>query len=177
MDRLFNALKAQAAMLDARTGQPRFAIVTSVNTSNATARVALQPENVITGWLPILYPWTGSNQGLVCPPAPGDQVLVIPQEGDAEQGIIVGRAFSDSQPPPQVPVGELWIVHKSGSSVRLLEDGTIHMKGDLYIDGDLFVDGDVSDRHGSLDRLRNHYNEHRHKAANWADTSGPEPQD
>lgn len=171
MDRLFNALKAQAAMLDGRLGQPRFGIVTSVNTKNATARVALQPENVITGWLPVLSQWTGTGQGVLCPPAPGDQVLVIPQEGDGEQGVIVGRAFSDSQPPPDVPVGELWIVHRSGSSLRLLDDGTIHIKGDLI------VDGDVYNSHGSLDRLRNHYNQHRHKAANGADTSGPEPRD
>ena len=171
MDRLFNALKAQAAMLDSRVGQPRFGIITSVNTGNATARVAMQPENVITGWLPVLSPWTGVNQGIVCPPAPGDQVLVIPQEGDGEQGVIVGRAFSDQQPPPPAPAGELWIVHRSGSSIRLLDDGTVHIKGDLL------VDGEVHDKHGSLNRLRDHYNEHRHKAANGTDTFGPTPQD
>ena len=166
MEAFFNAIKAQAGAMDRSTGQARFGLVTSVDPRNATARVTLQPEGVLTGWLPVLSPFVGAGWGLVCPPSPGDQVLVLPQEGDAEHGIIVGRAFSDSARAPEAEVGEFWLVHKSGSFLKLMNDGTVQVKGDLH------VDGDIADRHGSLAQLRDHYNTHRHGGG-----ALPSPQD
>lgn len=130
MDRFLNTLKGQSAALDQGSGQPRFGVVTSVDPGSYTARVTLQPEGVLTGWLPILSPWTGTGWGIVCPPTPGDQVLVLPQEGDAEHGVIVGRNFSDRQRPPvgdagPVPAGELHIVHATGTRLRLGNDGSV----------------------------------------------------
>ena len=115
MERFLNAIKAQSAALDRGTAQPRFATITSVDPTRPAARVTLQPEGVLSGWLPILSPWVGNGWGMSCPPSPGDQVLVLAQEGDAEHGIIVGRAWSDSARTPQAPSGELWLVHQSGA--------------------------------------------------------------
>lgn len=130
MDRFLNTLKGQSAALDQGMGQPRFGIVTSVDPAGYTARVSLQPEGVLTGWLPILSPWIGAGWGIVCPPSPGDQVLVLPQEGDAEHGVIVGRNYSDRQRPASgsngpVPAGELHIVHATGTRLRLGNDGSV----------------------------------------------------
>jgi len=156
MERILNLIKQHAGALDQSGGQPRFGTITSVNPAMATARVTLQPEGVLTGWLPVLSPWTGSGWGMCCPPSPGDQVLVVAQEGDAEHGIIVGSAYSNTHIPPKTPVGELWLVHSSGSFIKLQNDGTVRIQGDLH------VAGDVYDQTGSLARLRNHYNSHRH---------------
>ncbi len=156
MDRLMNALKGQSAAQDQSTGAPRFGLVTSVDPATATARVTLQPEGVLTGWLPILTPWAGNGWGLVCPPSPGDQVLVIPQEGDAEHGLILAASWSDKTAPPPAPSGEFWLLHRSGSFLKLQNDGTIQVKGDLH------VSGDVYDSHGPLSALRTHYNAHTH---------------
>jgi phage baseplate assembly protein gpV len=166
LDRLLNLLKAQASALDQSIAQPRFATVTSVDPATATARVQLQPEGVLSGWLPVLSPWIGAGWGMACPPSPGDQVLVLAQEGDAEHGIIAGRAFSAVQTVPPAAVGELWLVHQSGSFIKLLNDGTIQMRGDLHVTGDIY------DRHGSIDRLRQHYDAHTH-----GNTPPPSPQD
>ena len=171
MDRLLNALKAQSAAQDALAGQPRFATVTSVDPAAGTVRVKLQPEGVLTGWLPVLSPWVGAGWGLSCPPSPGDQVLVLPQEGDVEHGIVAGRSWSEGAATPATPVGELWLSHKSGSYLRLLNDGTVSVRGDLR------VEGDVYDRHGSLAALRGHYNEHRHGDPQGGSTTPPSPQD
>jgi hypothetical protein len=160
----------QAGLLDNGQGQPRFATVSSVDPNTATARVMLEPDGVLTGWLPLLSSWTGAGWGMVCPPKPGDQVLVVPQEGDAAHGVIVGRSFSDVQHPPAAPPGEFWLVHESGSSLRLCNDGTIRLNGDLH------VEGDVYDRHGPLSRLRTTYNQHVHGVAGGA-TTQPTPQD
>ena len=171
MDRLLNIIKQQAGALDQGTGQPRFGTVMSVNPMAATARVTLQPEGVLSGWLPVLSPWVGSGWGMCCPPSPGDQVLVLAQEGDAEHGMIIGCAFSNIQQPPNTPVGELWLVHKSGSFIKLRNDGTVQVGGDLH------VDGDVYDRQGSLARLRGHYDAHVHTDSRNGSTSDPSLRD
>jgi phage baseplate assembly protein gpV len=160
MQRFLNTIKSHAAALDGAHGQPRFALVTSVDPDRYAARVALQPEGVITGWLPIIAPWVGAGWGMSCPPAPGDQVLVVTQEGSAENGVIVGGSFSDSARPPGTPVGEIWLVHSSGTSLKLVSDGTVRIQGDLHVSGNVF------DYHGSLDQLRGHYNQHCHPALN-----------
>jgi phage baseplate assembly protein V len=156
MDRLLNAMKAQALALDRAQGQARFALVTSVDPQRYAARVSMQPEGVLTGWLPILTAWMGAGWGMVCPPRPGDQVLVLALEGDAENGVIVGASFSDRSRAPAASPGELWLVHASGAAIRLTNEGAVRVSGDLH------VDGDVYDRAGSLARLRAHYDAHEH---------------
>ncbi len=167
MDRFLNAIKAQAAALDRGQGQARFAIVTSVDPQRYAARVRMQPEGVLTGWLPILTAWMGAGWGMACPPRPGDQVLVLAQEGDAENGVIVGASFSDRARAPAASPGELWLVHGSGASLRLANDGTVRISGDLHVEGDVF------DRAGSLARLRAHYDAHVHHG-NGALTTEPD---
>ena len=171
MERFLNALKGYAAALDRSAGQARFGVVTSVDPARNAARVALQPEGVVTGWLPVLSAWVGAGWGMACPPAPGDQVLVLAQEGESDHGVIVGRAWSDGARAVAAPVGELWLVHASGSFVKLCNDGSIQMQGDLH------VTGDVYDRHGSLDRLRRSYDGHSHQDAQGGTVSGPNLQD
>ena len=166
MERFLNALKAQSGALDQASAQPRFGLVSSVDPVSATVRVLLQPEGVLTGWLPVLSSWVGAGWGMVCLPSTGNQVLVVAQEGDADHGVVVGTAFSDTHRPPHVPDGELWLVHQTGSSIKLVADGTVQVKGDLH------VDGDVYDRIGSLDRLRQRYDVHTHGGG-----SIPSPQD
>lgn len=165
--RFLNALKSHSASLDLAAGQAKFGIVASVNYQSAMGRVTIQPDGVLSGWLPILSQWTGSGWGLVCLPSPGDQVLVLPQEGDVEQGVIVGGAFSTKQMPPQAAEGEFWIVHKSGSFLKLSNDGSVHINGDLHVQGDVF------DSHGALSQLRMTYNSHTHVVPPHTQTSLP----
>lgn len=168
MEAFLNAIKAHAAALDQTLGQPRLATISSVDTAMATARALLQPEGVLTGWLPVLSPWTGAGWGLVCPPSPGDQVLVLGQEGIADHGLIVGSAYSATNKPPQAAPGEFCVVHSSGNSLRFGNDGTVYLNGPVVLDGSLHVTGsitseaDVSDSSGSLSRLRKHYDAHYH---------------
>lgn len=183
MDSFLNRLKAQAAAQDQTIGQPRFGLVASVDPASYTARVRLMPEDVLSGWLPILSLWIGAGWGLAVPPSPGDQVLVLAQEGDGEQGVILGGAFSGPQPPPSVdgtnaPSGELWLVHRSGSYLRLRNDGSIDGQASQWnLTGDLHVTGDVYDRHGALSALRGHYDVHTHPLGGGGNTGAPSPQD
>jgi phage gp45-like len=162
MDRFFNALKSQSAAQDAGLGQPRFGTVTSVDPTRPAVRVSIQPEGVVSGWLPVLSPWIGAGWGMSCPPSPGDQVVVLAHEGHAEHGIVIGRAWSDQAQTPQAPSGELWLVHQTGAYLKLTSDGTIRANGDLYLTGNIFATGNVSDGSGSIARLRQHYDAHVH---------------
>jgi len=167
MDGFLNRLKAQAAQQDQGWAQPRLGVVTSVDPATFTARVTIQPEGVLSGWLPIASPWVGAGWGLACPPSPGDQVLVLWQEGDAEHGIVVSRLWSNASAPPAAPVGELWLQHKSGSFLKLHNDGSIESQAGTWTHhGDLHVTGNVFDSHNSLADLRTHYNEHVHPPSN-----------
>jgi phage baseplate assembly protein gpV len=162
MDRFMNIVKAHAAALDRGQGQPRFGLVASVDPQRYAVRVSLQPEGVLSGWLPVLSAWVGAGWGMVCLPQPGDQVLVLAQDGEAEHGVVAGAAFSDRARPPEAPVGELWLVHRTGASLRLAEDGTVRVHGDLHVEGSVFATGEVADGHGSLARLRGVYDAHTH---------------
>lgn len=171
IDRLSNAIKSHAANLDLSNGQIRFGTITSVNFNNSTARVTIQPDGVLSGWLPVLSQWVGNGWGMVCPPSPGDQVLLVPQEGDIEHGIIIGRSFSNKQQPPAAPIGEFWLVHQTGSFLKLCNDGTIRVNGDVH------VNGNVYDQHGSMADLRSHYNSHTHHVPPNNISSIPSPLD
>lgn len=174
MDRFINALKSHAGGLDLGQGQPRFGIVTSFDPNTYAARVSLQPEGVLSGWLPVLSAWVGAGWGLVSPPSVGDQVLVLPQEGHADHGVIVGGAYSDRARQPMiagnpVPSGEAVLFHASGAYLRLGNDGSLILCASngkqVTVLGDLVVTGNISDlngEHRTLADLRSAYDQHVH---------------
>lgn len=163
MDEFLNLIRGQASQLDQSQAQPRLAIVSSVDPSSATARVTVQPENVLSGWLPVAAPWVGAGWGLACPPSPGDQVLVLWQEGDSEHGLIIGRLWSSQAAVPAAASGELWLVHRSGSFLKLMNDGSISSAAPSWThQGDFHATGNIFDQHGSVAELRGHYNAHVH---------------
>src|SRR5271168_1075758 len=113
MTELLDMLSSHFDRERGKLAQPRLGIVASSDPRTATAKVLLQPEGVLTGWLPVLTQWVGSGWGISCPPGPGDQVLIIPQEGDPQHGLIIGRLYSDQVRPPDAEVGEITLSHQS----------------------------------------------------------------
>lgn len=155
-DQLVNAIKRHVSAMIGQVGQTRVGIVTSVNTANYTARVMVQPEGVLSGWLPMAATMVGGGWGLVSPCSVGEQVAFLAQEGDAEHGIIVARLFSNQQQPPKIYTdqyaqgntsyiqpGEIGLVHKDGTFLRLI-GGKVLIHGDLYVDGIIQATKDIS---------------------------------
>lgn len=170
MDQLRNLIKAHAGGLDGMAGTLRFGLVVSFDPVAYAAKVLIQPENVLSGWLPVMSCWVGNGWGLAAPLPPGTQVLVLAQEGDAEQGVVAGAVWSAQDKATGAPAGELWLLHQSGSAVKLSNDGSILLQAPtVKVQGNLVVSGDVSDQggaHGSLAALRNAYDGHEHQAPN-----------
>jgi phage baseplate assembly protein gpV len=172
MQSWLNAIRGQASLIAGESAQLRCAIVQSFDPATYCAKVTLQPEGVLTGWLPISTSWIGGGWGMVAPPSPGQQVIVLAQEGQAEHGIVLGGLFSTNAQPPAAPAGELWLVHQSGSYLKLHNDGSIEgaaalfsFTGNVEIFGNLLVSGDISDKsgsHGNLDAFRAVYDQHIH---------------
>jgi phage baseplate assembly protein gpV len=136
MDRLLNALAVRSGSMDAQAGQPRWGVVQSFNPANYTAKVTLQPEGVLTGWLPIVTPTFGAGWGVVSPLQPGQQVLVVPDTGDHDNGVILGGTWNTSSTVPKIPAapggattnlqsGEWAFVSPAGSFIRFCADGSV----------------------------------------------------
>ncbi len=202
MMELWNVMKGAGYAAASQFGQNRWGLVNGVRQSDTgyEAKVLLQPENVQSGWLPVLSHSVGPGWGLVCPPEPGMQAFVASDCGDGHHGVIVGLSYSLAAMPPVPPSdfnqpngtpiapGELALVSKAGGVIRLCADGSIHIKGDVRIDGSLSVQdaitantgditatkGNVSDTHGSLDRLRGHYDAHTHPGGGTPNPLDPE---
>ena len=183
MQRITNALVGEAQRSAGTKSLPRRGIVSAYDPSNYAAKVRIQPEDVETGWLPVGSVWVGNGWGLFCPPALGDEVDVHFQEGGKNAGYISLRFFGNVARPLEVPAGELWLVHSSGSRFKLTNDGksalldaegcgfvfnadgTGTIIGDITIQGRLIVRDDISDHNGTegtLQDFRNTYDEHTH---------------
>jgi len=166
VDQFWNLVKERSASLDGRSGVVRFGLVASFDPSAYAARVMMQPENVLSGWLPVMTIWMGNGWGMAAPLVPGTQVVVVPQEGDAEHGIIIGATWSNVDRPLGAPAGELWIQHENGNFLKLMNDGTISLSAPtVKISGNLVVTGDISDQggsHGTVAMFRSDYDQHVH---------------
>jgi hypothetical protein len=85
---------------------------------------------------------------------------------------VLGGEREQTAQPPQAPSGELWLVHQTGSFLKLHNDGTVggkasvwNLTGTIQLTGNLVASGDISDQsgaHGTLGRLRTIYDEHVH---------------
>lgn len=142
MDALLSQMRMQAHIAMNSRATTQIGIVNGYDPNTYTARVLLQPNNTLTGWLPILSPWVGNGFGLFVPPNIGDVVEIEFQEGSFAVGMICMRRFNNDARPLPVPSGEAWLFHESGSYIKLTNDGKIEINGNTEIT--LTADGDVN---------------------------------
>ncbi len=156
MHALHNAIKAHASAMDAAAGRLRWGIVQSVNATGSEARVMLQPEGVLSGWLPILSQSTGAGWGFHFPLALGAQVAVAADLGQAEHGVILGASWNNVDTPPMVPAAiggdpvaaqagkEIVAVGPAGQVLRFCADGSFYVQGPVNLMGNLTIMGNVT---------------------------------
>ena len=185
MDRLLNAIKLHADGAAQNSAQPRLGTITSYDPVNCAARVTIQPEGVLSGWLPVGCAGVGASCMIVGPQI-GDQVLLTPQEGDAEQLHISHRVFSTVSMPPTavgtrkpVQAGEIAAFHSSGSYFHLSNDGNVWLQahGQLnvtapltLVTGDVHVTGAVIAGYGGADQVGLQTHTHHQPSDSHGDT-------
>jgi phage baseplate assembly protein V len=142
MDGLQNLIRREIERQLARTSKPSIGTIDSYRPDIHAAKVKLQPEGVMTGWLPLASVAAGAGGGFAAGPNIGDQVIVHFPDGDRNAGVISGRLYSDQDAAPNVPSGQLWYQDASGSVIKLLNNGEV----DIVASGStvkLLANGDV----------------------------------
>lgn len=138
-DRWLNAQKLHAGNMTMHGGEMRLAVVTSYDPTKVAVKAMIQPEGVQSGWIPVACDGVG-QAAVIVPPSINDQIIVIPQEGDAQQWVMIGRLFSNAAPPPQstftnapIQPGEIGIF--AGSTMLHLKADGAWLKGDFHVTG------------------------------------------
>jgi phage baseplate assembly protein gpV len=188
MDRLINALKLHADGAAQNSAHMRMGIITSYDPVNNAAIVTIQPEGVLSGWLPVGTIGVGASS-MVVGPQIGDQVVLHPQEGDAEQWNIGHRVFDAQSMPPtavgtgkQVQSGEIAAFHSSGSYFHLSNDGNVWLQAHGLLNvtapttvmtGDLHVTGTVISGYGGSDQVGLQTHTHHQPNDSHGDVEAP----
>lgn len=149
----FGLLAASASSL---AGRPRHGIVTAVDPTTHSVKVTIQPEGIVSGWIPDPGLACAGLQ-IACPAETGTQVLLVPVEGDAEHPVIVARLFDTTITPPISPFtntpvqpGEIGVFLKDGTALHIAS-GSVSIKGILHVQGAIVATGDVTASGISLD--------------------------
>lgn len=122
---LQNAMRLQAQRAMADYICSRIGIVTSYDPDNFSVRVNIQPEQIISGWLPVASPWIGDGWGMFAAPNVGDMLVVEFIDGRIDAGMVIARFYNDEDRPLAVQSGEFWLVHKLGGFFKLLNTGAV----------------------------------------------------
>lgn len=122
LQQLTNALH-QTQTTDA-TGS-RSGTITSYDKTNGVVKVAIQPEGRETNWLKLDCPGVGNGWGVQIGPQIGDEVTVEFDSFDPNSGRVTARHTNSLNLAMPVPPGEIWLVHKTGSLLKFLTDGTV----------------------------------------------------
>lgn len=200
MDRLIAGVKRHAGAMDAQAGQPRWGIVQSVDATGGQVRVRvmMQPEGVLSGWLPVIYQSAGPAAFAGIIPTPGWQAFVLPDLGDAEHGVVMGFAHNDGGTLPQVPnspgtggvknttpspyAAGAWVVVAFGSVIRLSAagdiflqpgSGTVKIDGNLTVNGYIRADGDIFAGYGTSNQIGLRSHTHTQPNDSRGDTEAP----
>jgi phage baseplate assembly protein V len=117
-------------------GYPHLGIISSVNPTDYTVKVILQPEELETGFIPYCTPF----YGWVAPPVGGEQCLVLFERGNNNVPVAALLLYWNNHRAPGVASdgdtlgGEILLKHSSGSYVKLSNDGKISINGNVEID-------------------------------------------
>lgn len=194
IQKLINTLRIQASLANNGKYFTSVGIITGYDPNNRLVTVQIHPATddspaLQTGWIPITSPWIGNNCGMLFAPNVGDIVAVHYQEGSLLNAYADACFYNNTSRPLPVPSGEAWIVHKSGSFIKLTNDGKVSINGQVEIDittpklvinvtgdceinadGTVKVDADtveIGDTSGALKKLLNEtaadvFNTHTH---------------
>ncbi len=167
MKQLMNAFKSLAQQTTQSRAATRHGIVTSYDPNTYAVKVQLQPEGVLTGWIPLKSAWVGNGWGLFCPPSIGDAIEIDFQEDDGGNGCAGWRFYNAVERPLPCPSGEFWLVHQKGAFVKLTNDGHVELHAsknlNITVDGDaqIHVEGDAClDVTGQLHSRASQWNHH-----------------
>lgn len=160
---LQNVMRLQAMLQQSGRAQTSYGIVSSYDPDRYCAKVKLKSAGKESGWLPIGTPWAGNGWGVFAPPPIGALVKIEFPEGVVDVGIVTACFFNDEDLPLACPAGEMWIVHQSGSYLKLTNDGKVLLHSTSEVDA-----GQIGQTLHQLvhDAFKDLFNGHTHQVKN-----------
>jgi hypothetical protein len=134
LNRFRNVVRQEAQRATADLSLPRAGIVQNYDPVRHTVRVLLQPEGILTGYLPVKEAWVGNGWGMYAPPSPGQVVDVHFQQGGKEAGYVDGAFYSARTKPLACPAGEFWLVHQFGCVLKFTNGGKVLLGSTAEVD-------------------------------------------
>lgn len=140
-EKFINALRQQASLASANRIFVTTGIITGYDPVNylVTVQTDVATDDYPasqTGWIPLSALWVGNSWGLFAPPNLGDVCSIFYQDGDSQVPFASLRFFGDNARPLSVPSGEFWLVHQSGTYLKMTNDGKLSLHGNVEIDID-----------------------------------------
>jgi len=185
IEKLLNQMRVHARMAMSNVAYTRMGTISSFDPINYYVKVILEPHDPmepntsLSGWLPLLSPWVGGNWGMFAPPTIGAACAVHFSEGSSQGGFVSLLTFNSSFRPLAVDAGEFWLVHQTGSFIKLTNNGNIEISANstVNINAENVKIGKLSA--GNLMKLLNEsaatvYNSHTHPTPSG--TSSPPTQ-
>lgn len=150
MNRIINHMKLHASLANQQVN-PTVGFVSSYDPDNYCCKITLYPQDdvtgsdpVISGWLPVGSAWVGNGWGLFCPPSIGDLVEVDYQDGDFDSGHVDWRFYNDINRPVRADSGVFYLIHKTGTSLKFENDGSVQLKTNAGASLTLDKDGNAA---------------------------------
>ena len=133
-----NMIRQQASIVNNSRSLSDIGIVTGYNPDNYSVSVELYPAtadspSLQTGFIPLLTPWAGNGWGLFLPPNIGDMIEVHYPTGSLQTPYAALRNFNFGSRPLSVQSGEFWLVHQTGSFIKLTNDGNLAISSGTVI--------------------------------------------
>lgn len=125
--RFRNVMRQETQMAVSHLAFSRTGTVQNYDPDRHAVRVLIQPEGILTGYIPVKEPWVGNGWGMYAPPSIGDVVDVEFLQGSKDSSGAGLRYYSAKTKPLSVPSGEFWLVHKTGSLLKLHNDGSVEV--------------------------------------------------
>ncbi len=147
-DAFYNTLIDRIQGLLSQRGTTRIGVITEYQPFQV--QVKIFPEGYITDWIPLEALAIGAGCGVICAPNIGDVCVVEHINEDFNTPVARTRLFTDGFTSPPAQAGEVWIVHSTGSLMKLTSDGiiTVSSSSKLIIntvsDVDVTAGGDVN---------------------------------
>lgn len=139
IEKLLNQMRVQARMALSNLAFTRMGKITNFDPNNYTVKVIIEPSDPedpnasLTGWIPLASQWVGNGWGMFAPPAIGAACLVHFSEASFQGAIVSLLNFNNSYRPVSVDAGEFWLLHETGSFIKLQNNGNIEVFGNSTV--------------------------------------------
>ncbi len=136
---LLNLIRREVERSLLRIARPRAGVVVSYDPDRHAVQVQWPEEVAEDGdiqqspWIPIRMTALGAGWGAALGPLPGAHAVVDFLDGNPNTPFVSGFLPSLAEIPPTAQAGEMWLVHQTGSTVKLTSDGSVSVIGTAHV--------------------------------------------